>query len=164
MGQPAEGTAGRAPDGAFPALVLLLTVLLAAVAVAGGVLAEHRFGTLAVPSWPTALLFLALLTAAGFSIVRFQYRDQGDGEDLFEAVLTPAMFVLLPLQVVAVVGVALAVSEGLQRIHPVKACFNVAQWMAAAAAGSVVLAALRDGDGAGPTSSRDLFALVVAMW
>ena len=40
------------------------------------------------------------------------------------------MFVLPPLTVVLVVGIAQALSEGLQRIQPVKACFNVAQWMA----------------------------------
>ncbi|HEX8134181.1 MAG TPA: hypothetical protein VF880_12245, partial [Actinomycetes bacterium] len=161
MAQPEERTAGRAPGGAFPALVLLLTGLLAAAAVAGGVLAQRAFTTRAAPSWPTMLWLLVLLTAAGFSIVRFQYRDQVDAFELFEAILTPVMIVLPPMHVVVVVGVALAVSEGLQRNHPVKACFNVAQWMAAAAAGAVVLAALRGG--AWPPTSRDLLALAAAM-
>jgi diguanylate cyclase (GGDEF)-like protein/PAS domain S-box-containing protein len=157
----AHGATGKALSGAFPVLVLLFTALLAATAVAGGMLAEHRFGVEVVPSWPTVLLFLLLLTAAGFPIAQFQYRDQGDALDLFEAVLTPAVFVLPPLHVVLVVGVALAVSEGLQRIHPVKACFNVAQWMAAAAAGGAVMAASRDG--LWPPTGHDLLGLAAAM-
>ena len=63
----------------------------------------------------------------------------GGRQDLFEAILAPAIFVLPPLLAVLVVGAGPGLSEGLQRIHPVKACFNVAQWMAAAAAGSIVL-------------------------
>ena len=56
---------------------------------------------------------------------------------------------------------AQALSEALQRIHPVKACFNVAQWMAAAAAGSwSSWPAAPDGR---PADRRDLLALAVAM-
>jgi len=121
MARPARRTTGRAPDGAFPVPVLLLTAVLAAMGVAGGLLAEHRFGAAAEPAWPIVLLFLVLLTAAGFPTLQFQYRDQVDALDLFEAVLTPAVFVLPPLVAVVVVGVAQALSEGAQRIHPVKA-------------------------------------------
>ncbi|HEU4398777.1 MAG TPA: hypothetical protein VFU54_13215, partial [Actinomycetota bacterium] len=145
MRQLAGGTTGKARDGAFPVLVLLLTAALGAVGVAGGLLAHGNLPVLVAPSWPTVLSFLVLLTAAGFPTLQFQYRDEVDAEDLFEAVLAPAMFVLPPLVVVVVVGVAQALSEGLQRIRPLKAGFNIAQWMAAAAAGSLVLAALRDG-------------------
>ena len=154
-------TTGKAREGAFPVPVLLVTAALAAIGVALALLAEHRFATGLEPSWPTVALFLVLLTAAGFPTLQFQYRDQVDALDLFEAILTPAVLVLQPLLAVVVVGVVIAVSEGIQRIHPVKACFNVAQWMAATAAGSLVLAALRD-RAAAPTG-RDLFALAVGM-
>ena len=151
---------GKAPIGAFPLAVLLFTAALAAAGVAGALLAKDVSAVGQAASWPTVLTFLVLLTIV-FPTLHFQYRDQVDALDLFEAVLVPAIFVLSPLQAVAVVGVALAVSETLQRIHPVKACFNVAQWMAATAAGSLVLAALRDGSG--PPTSRDLLVLAAAM-
>ncbi|HZA84112.1 MAG TPA: GAF domain-containing protein, partial [Actinomycetes bacterium] len=164
MSQAAGGTGestGKVREGAFPVPVLLATAALAAAGVAGGLLGERALAVQPEPSWPAALAFLVLLTAAGFPTVHFQYRDHGGAEDLFEAVLVPAMFVLPPLTLVIVVGISLAVSEGVQRIQPVKACYNVAQWMAAAAAGSVVLTWLRDG--ASTPTTRDLLALAVAM-
>ncbi|HEV3014399.1 MAG TPA: hypothetical protein VG499_14075, partial [Actinomycetota bacterium] len=115
--------------------MLLFTAALAAAGVAGGLLAEHLSDAVEAVSWPTVLTFLVLLSVV-FPTLQFRWRDQGDAEDLFEAVLVPAIFVLSPVQAVFVVGVALAASEVLQRIHPIKACFNVAQWIAATAAGS----------------------------
>ncbi|HEX7149006.1 MAG TPA: GAF domain-containing protein, partial [Actinomycetota bacterium] len=139
---------------------MLFTAALAAAGVAGGLLAGQVSETVEAVSWPTIITFLVLLSVV-FPTLQFRWRDQGDAEDLFEAVLVPAVFVLPPLHAVLVVGVALAASEIIQRIQPIKACFNVAQWMAATAAGSLVLAALRDGGG--PPTSRDLLALVAAM-
>jgi hypothetical protein len=159
VGQVEEGATGKARDGAFPVSVLLATATLAATGLAGGLLAQD--GLTAAPFWPTAVVFLVLLTAAAFPTLQFQYRDDVAAEDLFEAILLPAMFVLPPLILVVVVGIAKALSEGLQRIHPVKACFNVAQWMAAAAAGSVVLTWLRDD--AGTPTTNDLLAVVATM-
>jgi len=147
-------------ENALPLRVLLFTAGLAAAGVTGALLIEAGVGQVATPSWPAMLAFLVLLAAAGFPTLQFHWRDQGDAEDLFEAVLVPALFVLPPLEAVLVVGAAQALSETVQRIHPVKASFNVAQWMAATAVGSLVLAALRDG---GPANSRDLVALAVAM-
>jgi diguanylate cyclase (GGDEF)-like protein/PAS domain S-box-containing protein len=158
--QVAGGTAGKARDDAFPVPVLVFTAMLAALGIAGGLLAQES-GPVAGPSWPATVAFLVLLTAAGFPTLQFQYRDDIGAEDLFEAILLPAMFFLPPLTVVIVVGIALAVSEGVQRIQPVKACFNTAQWMAQAAAGAVVLSMLRDG--ATTPTARDLLALGTAM-
>ena len=155
-----DQVAGRSRDGAVPVPVLLATAALAAVGMAGGLLAQESMPA-AEPSWPIVVAFLVLLTAAGFPTLQFQYRDDIGAEDLFEAVLVPAMFVLPPLTLVIVVGVAQALSEGLQHIQPVKACYNVAQWMAAAAAGSIVLTWL--GDGATTPTAHDLLALVAAM-
>src|SRR4029450_7301393 len=47
-----------------------------------------------------------------------------------------------------------------RRRHPLKAAFNVTQWMFATSVGSLVLELLRDGT---ETSARDLPALVLAM-
>jgi hypothetical protein len=134
---------GKARDSAFPVAVLLFTAGLAAVGVTAALLVPDDPGIGELP-WPAALTFLVLLTGAGFPTLQFQWSEQGNAEDLFEAILAPTIFVLPPLAAVLVVGVAQTLSEGLQRIHPVKAAFNVAQWMAAAAAGSIVLSALRD--------------------
>ena len=159
MRQLTGGTTGKARDGTSPVPVLLLTAALGAAGVAGARLAEDLVGA-AAPSWPTMLSFLVLLTAAGFPTLQFHYRDEVDALDLFEAVLAPAVFVLPPLLVVAVVGVAKALSQGLQRINWIKACFNVAQWMSAAATGSLVFQLLRDG---AALSLGNLLALVAAM-
>jgi hypothetical protein len=118
-------TTGKARDGAFPVPVLLFTAALAALGVTGGLLAAEGPPAGDTP-WAAALTFLVLLTSAGFPILQFQWRDQGNAEDLFEAILAPAIFVLPPLLAVLVVGLAQTLSEGLQRIHPVKAAFNVA--------------------------------------
>ncbi|HXP15280.1 MAG TPA: PAS domain S-box protein, partial [Actinomycetes bacterium] len=138
----------------------LFTAGLAAVGVTAALLVPDDPGIGDLP-WPAALTFLVLLTGAGFPTLQFQWSEQGNAEDLFEAILAPTIFVLPPLAAVLVVGVAQTLSEGLQRIHPVKAAFNVAQWMAAAAAGSIVLSALRDQ--AAPPTTRDLLALAAAM-
>ncbi|HWC41246.1 MAG TPA: GAF domain-containing protein, partial [Actinomycetota bacterium] len=140
--------------------MLLFTAGLAALGITGGLLATGNPGTGEVP-WPAVLTFLVLLTAAAFPTLQFQWSEQGNAEDLFEAILAPTIFVLPPLLAVLAVGVAQTLSEGLQRIHPVKAAFNVAQWMAAAAAGSIVLSALRDQ--AVPPTTHDLLALAAAM-
>jgi hypothetical protein len=128
---------GKARDSAFPVAVLLFTAGLAAVGVTAALLVPDDPGIGDLP-WPAALTFLVLLTGAGFPTLQFQWSEQGNAEDLFEAILAPTIFVLPPLAAVLVVGAAQTLSEGLQRIHPVKAAFNVAQWMAAAAAGSIV--------------------------
>ncbi|HET7517195.1 MAG TPA: PAS domain S-box protein, partial [Actinomycetes bacterium] len=160
MDQVASGGRGRAPENALPLPVLLFTAGLAAAGVTGGLLIEAGAGQAVPPNWKAMLAFLVLLAAAGFPTLQFHWRDQGDAEDLFEAVLVPALFVLPPLEAVLVVGAAQALSETLQRIHPIKASFNVAQWMAATAVGGLVLAVLRDG---GPANGRDVVVLAAAM-
>ena len=142
---------GKAREGAFPIPVLLATeCVLAAIGIASGLLAESMASVAGMPSWVTVASFLVLLGAAGFSTVEIQFRDQGDALDLFEAVLAPAIFLLPPLTVVLVVALAQGLSESLQRIQPTKACFNVAQWMSAAAAGSFVFHLLRPDGTLGP--------------
>jgi diguanylate cyclase (GGDEF)-like protein/PAS domain S-box-containing protein len=151
---------GKAPDGAFPGPVLLFTATLGAAGIAGGLVIQDFADAGAMPSWPTLLSLLILLAAAAFPPLEFQYRDQVAALDLFEAIVAPAMFLLPPLAVVAMVGASQALSEQMQRIHPIKACFNVAQWMSAVAAGTVVFHLLRVD---ATLSPRNLLALVVAM-
>ena len=81
---------GKASDGAFPVAVMLFTAALAAAGVAGGLLAEQVSETVGTVSWPAMLTFLVLLSVV-FPTLQFRWRDQGDAEDLFEAVLVPAI-------------------------------------------------------------------------
>ena len=69
--------------------------------------------------------------------------DDVDALDLFETALAPAVFLLPGLALVASVALAKAIAEGLLRVRPVKAAFNVAAWAAAAGTGSLVLVAAR---------------------
>jgi diguanylate cyclase (GGDEF)-like protein/PAS domain S-box-containing protein len=153
-------SSGKASDGAFPAPVLLFTAALGATGIVGGLIGQRLAGVGELPAWPTLLSLLILLTVAAFPPLEFQYRGQVATIDPFEAILAPAVFLLPPLVVVVMVGASQALSERLQRVHPVKACFNVAQWMAAAAAGSIVFHLVRAD---ATMSPRNLAPLVVAM-
>jgi PAS domain S-box-containing protein len=105
-------------------------------------------------------VFAVLLTGAAYLILRFQYRDDVLALDLFEAVLAPALFVLPTPALVALVATALGVANIMRRNTTLKACFNVAQWSVAAAAGGVVFRALHPSDG---LTLRSLGSLLVAM-
>jgi diguanylate cyclase (GGDEF)-like protein/PAS domain S-box-containing protein len=174
---PDSNGAGRRAAAAdrYPFVVPLLTVLLAAAGIVGGA-AATAWGGPERTSLLTFLLFLGVLTVTGLLHLEFYYGEEVNALDLFEAILVPAVLVLSGMEVVVAVGVAVAVSEGIMRIHPLKACFNVAQWMAAAAAGSLVVHAL--GTGAAPSGRNlagltattlamslvNLVALVVVLW
>ena len=75
------------------------------VAIGGASLASHGDPHIA---WTTAPALLALLTAAGYLMVRIQYRDQGMSIDLTEAVLAPAIFALPAPVVIAIAGLGIA--------------------------------------------------------
>ena len=73
-----------------------------------------RCGVVAVPNsvFYDDVDYALRIRAAGFPTLQFQWSDQGDAEDLFEAILAPAIFVLPPLLAVLVVGLAQTFSEG----------------------------------------------------
>jgi diguanylate cyclase (GGDEF)-like protein len=106
----------------------------------------------------TALLLLLVL--AGFLSLDFRAGGHGNRLDLFDAVLAAALLSLPGPRLVLAVVVAKAVVMLVQHVAWDKACFNVAQWACAAAAGSVVFAALRL---PGPGSVDDLVVLPVAL-
>ena len=110
---------GKASDGAFPLPVLLFTAALGATGVAGGLVGQGLTDLGEMPSWLTLVSLLILLTVAAFPPLEFQYRGQLATIDPFEAILAPAVFLLPPLAVVIMVGASQALSERLQRIHPV---------------------------------------------
>src|SRR5918995_1709506 len=155
------GTIEKPPvAGGFPTKVLLFTLVLSAAGVASGIQASSLAGDTTSSSLGAFLIFVCILTVAGFLKLNFRFRDEVNAFDLFEAVLTPAVFVLSGVGVVFAVALSVAISEAIMRVRPVKALFNIAQLTSAAGAGALVLAALR---GPGQPVARDLVALCLAM-
>jgi PAS domain S-box-containing protein len=111
-------------------------------------------------SLPGAAALFALLVAAERLMMRFRYRGHIDGITLFEAALAPAILTLPTPVLVLVVGTAQAVAAILGRDAFVKASFNVAQWSAAAALGSIVFTLLPTGVG---LDGANTLALIVAI-
>ncbi|MGI8686174.1 MAG: putative bifunctional diguanylate cyclase/phosphodiesterase [Acidimicrobiales bacterium] len=149
------------PDRPFPASVRWFTVALA-LAGAGAAWATHGVSSGPRAGLPTVavIALVASLTVAGRLQLRFSYQDDTEALDLFDAVLAPMIFLLAGPLVVVLAVLAVAACDFLLRTNPVKACFNVAQWAAATAAGTLCFATLVDGTEVTP---RNLGALVLAM-
>jgi diguanylate cyclase (GGDEF)-like protein/PAS domain S-box-containing protein len=145
--------------GAFPRSVPWLTAGLAAAGVAAGWLAGPNPGPAPGPAVVAGLTLL--LAAAGILRVQFSYRNQEESLDLVEAVLTPVLYALGGLGVVLVTAVAKLASESALRIRPVKAAFNVAQWVCATGLAALVFSALRPDPADGAAAA--LVPLVAAM-
>jgi PAS domain S-box-containing protein len=104
------------------------------------------------------------LIGAGALRLRFQFRDDVEALDLFEAVLLPVVFTFAAGPAILLAAAGKALSQGLLRVQPRKAAFNVAQWACATAVAAWVMAALRSGPGlTGPNLAALLLALVALM-
>ena len=140
-----------------------IAVLAAVLFLVGG--AAGLFGTVTagwdadVP-WTQVPAFLALLVAAAYFLIRYQYGKEVYALDLFEAVLSPALFVFPPIVVVLLAGTSKAIVGLIHRNQPIKAAFNTAQWMAATGLGALTFTAIRQGD---ELTGRNFAALVAAM-
>ena len=152
------GAAGKA-SAAFPGRVVAYTAALGALLVALAVAGARTHSPAGVP-WTSLLPFLALLTAAESLLVRVHIRNQVLAITLFEAALAPVLFSSPVLAVIGVVFAAEAITGFIRRNHPVKHAFNMMQFASAAAIGSLLFHALRQGAGASP---RNLLALAIAM-
>ena len=151
----------RSAEGRIPLTVPVLTALLGAAGVAAVVAAPGAGGAGAgLPPVALVALFTALTMAARLQL-RFSHQGDFQDLDLFDAVLAPVIFMLHGPMVVAMAAIAMAVSEALLRARPVKLAFNVAQWAAAAGAGSACFATLSQ-PGAG-LSSGNVGALMLSM-
>jgi len=128
----------------YPRSVLVLTVALAGAAVLVAIGAERLTPVLPSPSVPLLLGVLLALVVAGTLNLEYHYRGQTDASDYFEVVLVPALYFLPPTHVVVLAAIAKLICQLRRRVHPAKAAFNVAQWSAAAGAGALVFAWLRD--------------------
>ena len=160
MSAPAGGPrSGRAGTPAFPGPVLAYTVELAAIVVALAFVGTAIEIPVGIP-WTTFVPLIGLLVAAEYLLVRVHYRDQVLAITLFEAALAPLLFFFPIVAVIAAVAIAETITGALRKNHPVKHAFNVVQFTAAAALGSIVFTLLRDGVAASP---HNLIALAVAM-
>jgi PAS domain S-box-containing protein len=140
--------------------VLALTVVLGALGAGAAIASAVVTGPGSADEWLRGVPLAALLAAAGYMIVQFRYRDQVNALDLVEAVLAPTIFALpVPVVVAAIVG-AQTVAEAVRRPDREKAAFNIAQWAAAAATGSLVFHGVH---GPGGLNARNILALLVAM-
>jgi PAS domain S-box-containing protein len=139
--------------------VIVYIVELAALVVGLGFIGS----AIEVPTgiaWSSLAPLVALLVTAEYLLVRVHYRDQILAITLFEAALAPLLFHFPIVGVIAAVGIAETITGGLRKNHPVKHAFNVVQFTAAAALGSIVFTLMRDGTTA---SLRNVVALAVGM-
>lgn len=145
-------TAGRAR---LPVLIAALAAIAVALATVAGRLpgAPH-----AAPS--TVLALVPLLGLAALLGLDFRVGGGGDRLDLFDAALAVALLSAPGPAVLGCVALAKVATLAAQRFPPVKIWFNTAQWGVAAAAGSLVVAALRP---FGPPTLRDLVVLLAAL-
>ena len=151
-GRPDGGRAGRRWVPVLVAALAGAAVLLAAVA--------GRLDGAPSADAVEVLALLLLLVLASFLGLEFRARGEGDRLDLFDAALAAALVSLPAPSLLAVVVVAKALALGVQRVPADKLAFNVAQWGCAAAAGSLLFAALPQPAGA---TARELALLLAAL-
>jgi len=155
-----QTTEEKEPARSFSLVIPLYSLLLGLLGLAIGKLAGDIAGPLQRLTWAQVGGLMIILVIAGYSELKYQYRQSSASLDLFEAVLATVVFVLPGLAAVVMAGAAQVLAESARRIHPLKAAFNVTQWMFATAIGSLVLELLRDGT---QPRASDLPALVLAM-
>jgi diguanylate cyclase (GGDEF)-like protein/PAS domain S-box-containing protein len=142
-----------------PLSVVALTVAIATVG-AVEVWLGRDLVSRGTPSTMEAIGFYCALTVASLLSLEYYVRGEVDAIDQFEAAIAPAIFFLPIPAAVALAAAAKASSQLLRGVHPLRACFNVAQWSAAVATGCLVFAAF---SGPSHRAPADLGWLVLAM-
>jgi PAS domain S-box-containing protein len=142
-------------------MMLKLYVLGVAVAAAmAATIAALVVPAAHAPSVGTLVLMAALLWLTEFLQVRqYHYRGHGVSHNLIEGIFAPIIYACSGTEVVLVALIGLLAAETLRRTGFMKTVFNVAQWMFAAATGSLVFHAIAD-HGASP--SRVIAGVAVA--
>lgn len=107
-----------------------------------------------------ALAFGAVLAVSAVLVLNIRFRDETMSLSLFDAVLLPAIVVFPGPVVVLLTVFAHLFAEAWQRIRPLKASFNVAQWALAAITGSF---AYRIAAGTAAPGLRSFLALAAAL-
>jgi PAS domain S-box-containing protein len=153
---PSRAHAGRSTPRSIVVFVGALTALAGGVAAAGVQVSNNT----SRPMDPQLLAFIPLLIGAESLMLRYRYRDNIDGRNLFEAVLAPLIFAYPAVAVMATVALAQAINGSFRKNQPIKAAFNVAQWTLAAGVGSLIFSELRSSTAVTP---RNIMVLVVAL-
>lgn len=153
----ARGTNHRRPEPRS----IRIAALVAGTAAAAAALTLIEAGARRLPSVDPlhAGAFAVLLVAAAILVLDIRFRDQSMSLSLFESVLLPAIAIFSGPVVIVLTLIAHAIAEAWQRIPPLKAAFNVAQWSLAAIAGST---AFRLAGGTAAPSGRTFVALAAA--
>jgi diguanylate cyclase (GGDEF)-like protein/PAS domain S-box-containing protein len=148
-------------DGEGPRLraVVVLVAVLATLAVGAGAAATALHEAPELPLGTTAAIGLVVL-AAGWLHVDFRRGTHVISVDLVEAALAPAILLIPGLRAVGVAAVAVAASELLLRINPLKAAFNITQTAFAAGVGSLAFTLLAPN---GALAPMHLVALLVGL-
>ena len=146
----------------LPASVRWLTLALAGAGLLAGAGAAALRPTSDAAGLPVATVaaLLVCLVGAGCLQIRFSYKEHVEAIDLVDAVLVPMIFFLAAPHVLVLTALAVVGTDAILRTRPAKALFNVAQWMAAAGAGTMTFAALADGT---EITGHNLAALGLAM-
>lgn len=134
--------------------LFVATAVIVLVSITSGVTLEPRLPGQTLP------VLLVALVAAEIMRVRFRGKAYNDALTLFEAVLAPLIFSFPTPIVVATVGVAQIITALIRRSDPIKGSFNTAQWMFAAAVGSLVAEQLGVSQG---LTLGSLASLVIAL-
>ena len=138
--------------------IVTLTTVLALIAVALALTAQHVGEPVETPNLLAVCGLFIALTVSGLVNLEYHYRGQTDAFDHFEVALIPALYVLPPVLVVGLACAAKLICQVYRRVSPMKSAFNVAQWGAAAAVGALVVASL----GTDHSTGANLAVLTVA--
>jgi PAS domain S-box-containing protein len=117
------------------------------------------------PAWETLVLLVGLIATAETLQIRYYRRDKHiDAHNLMEATLAPAILLAGGGgRAVAVCAVGIAIGDFVHRAQLLKGIFNVSQWSAAAAVGSIIFAAVRPASLSDPLTLAALALSLVAV-
>lgn len=127
-------------SGRYRGALLAYVAVVVALSLSAGLLAADldRHGDLPPATLP---LLAALLCQAEWLQVRYHHRRHVDALTLVEAALAPVLLSCSGAQAMLVVASGMGLAAVLRRNAPIKAAFNVAEWVLAAASGLLVLRA-----------------------
>src|SRR5882724_4095766 len=118
----------------LPRAVPVFTTGLAGLAAIGAVTSTRL--PISGSTLAAAVPLVIGLVAGGLAQVEYRRGDDVEAIDLFEAALTPIVFLLPGVGAVALAAATKAFSQRRLRVAPVKAAFNIAQWACVAAVAS----------------------------
>ena len=133
--------AARRRPSATPLAVLIVIAVLAATGSVAGVAATRTGGPPAAPPAAGLAAVTVGLVVASRLRIDLRYRGEVDAFDLFEAALTPVIFVVPGTWAVLLVTAAKAAVQLWQRFAAVKLAFNVALWACCAGLAALTYAA-----------------------